>query len=88
MNELSFYGLDIINFLNNKIASSKSILTKNAPPDAVKGFDLGVTNTLLLLRSLIESMEPGEILINTQDTNMTEYSIEELEDAVTYGFIF
>lgn len=79
MNDITFYGVDLVQELQKQLDSHKSAILSTAPPEAVKGYDLGVQNTLLLLESLLSSLEPNEFLINTTDPIMTEYYYDELE---------
>lgn len=77
--EVTFYGVDLVHHLQQLLDSKKSAILSAAPPDAVKGYNLGVQNTLLLLESLLSSLEPNEFLINTTDSHLTEYDYDELE---------
>lgn len=77
--EVTFYGVDLVHHLQQLLDSKKSAILSAAPPDAVKGYNLGVQNTLLLLDSLLSSFEPNEFLINTTDSHLTEYDHDELE---------
>lgn len=77
--EVTFYGVDLVHHLQQLLDSKKSAVLSAAPPDAVKGYNLGVQNTLLLLDSLLSSFEPNEFLINTTDSHLTEYDYDELE---------
>ncbi len=77
--EVTFYGVDLVHHLQQLLDSKKSAILSAAPPDAVKGYELGIKNTLLLLEALISSLEPNEFLINTTDPIMTEYYYDELE---------
>lgn len=77
--EVTFYGVDLVHHLQQLLDSKKSAVLSTAPPDAVKGYNLGVQNTLLLLDSLLSSFEPNEFLINTTDSHLTEYDYDELE---------
>lgn len=77
--EVTFYGVDLVHHLQQLLDSKKSAILSAAPPDAVKGYNLGVQNTLLLLDSLLSSFEPNEFLINTTDSHLTEYDYDELE---------
>ena len=77
--EVTFYGVDLVHHLQQLLDSKKSAILSAAPPDAVKGYTLGVQNTLLLLESLLSSLEPNEFLINTTDSHLTEYDYDELE---------
>lgn len=78
MNDITFYGVDLVQELQKQLDSHKSAILSTAPPDAVKGYNLGVKNTLLLLDSLLSSFEPHEFLINTTDSHLTEYDYDEL----------
>lgn len=77
--EVTFYGVDLVHHLQQLLDSKKSAILSTAPPEAVKGYELGIKNTLLLLEALISSLEPNEFLINTTDPIMTEYYYDELE---------
>lgn len=77
--EVTFYGVDLVHHLQQLLDSKKSAILSAAPPDAVKGYNLGVQNTLLLLESLLSFLEPNEFLINTTDSHLTEYDYDELE---------
>lgn len=77
--EVTFYGVDLVHHLQQLLDSKKSAILSAAPPEAVKGYNLGVQNTLLLLDSLLSSFEPNEFLINTTDSHLTEYDYDELE---------
>ena len=79
MNDITFLGINLTQELQKQLDSHRSAILSTAPPDAVKGYNLGVQNTLLLLDSLISSLEPNEFLINTTDPIMTEYYYDELE---------
>lgn len=79
MNDITFYGVDLVQELQKQLDSHKSAILSTAPPDAVKGYNLGVKNTLLLLEALLSSLEPNEFLINTTDSHLTEYDYDELE---------
>lgn len=79
MNDITLIGVNITQELQKQLDSHKSAILSTAPPEAVKGYDLGVQNTLLLLESLLSSLEPNEFLINTTDPIMTEYYYDELE---------
>lgn len=84
--EVTFYGVDLVHHLQQLLDSHKSEILSTAPPEAVKGYNLGIKNTLLLLEALISSLEPNEFLINTTDPIMTEYYYDELEDLVSKRF--
>lgn len=77
--EVTFYGVDLVHHLQQLLDSKKSAILSAAPPDAVKGYELGIKNTLLLLDSLLSSFEPNEFLINTTDSHLTEYDYDELK---------
>lgn len=79
MNDITFIGVNLTQELQKQLDSHKSAILSTAPPDAVKGYELGIKNTLLLLEALISSLEPNEFLINTTDPIMTEYYYDELE---------
>lgn len=79
MNDITFIGVNLTQELQKQLDSHKSDILSTAPPDAVKGYNLGVQNTLLLLDSLLSSFEPNEFLINTTDSHLTEYDYDELE---------
>lgn len=83
MNEITFYGVDLVQQLQQLLDSHKSTILSTAPPEAIKGYELGTKNTLLLLESLLSSFEPNEFLINTSDPHLTEYFYDELEDLVS-----
>ena len=84
--EVTFYGVDLVHHLQQLLDSKKSAILSTAPPEAVKGYELGIKNTLLFLEALISSLEPNEFLINTSDPIMTEYYYDELEDLVSKHF--
>ena len=71
MNDITFIGVNLTQELQKQLDSHKSAILSTAPPDAVKGYNLGVQNTLLL--------ESNEFLINTTDSHLTEYDYDELE---------
>lgn len=73
---ISFYGVDICSTLKSILDSKKSSILSTAPPDAVKGYDLGVNNAILALKTLYDS---EKYLINTTDSVMTEYTISDLK---------
>ena len=75
MNDITVIGVTLTQELQQQLDSHQS----TAPPDAVKGYNLGVQNTLLLLDSLLSSFESNEFLINTTDSHLTEYDYDELE---------
>lgn len=82
MNDITLIGVNITQELQKQLDSHKSAILSTAPPEAVKGYDLGVQNTLLLLESLLSSLEPNEFLINTTDSHLNEYGYDELEALV------
>lgn len=82
MNDIIFLGINLTQELQKQLDSHKSAILSTAPPEAVKGYDLGVQNTLLLLESLLSSLEPNEFLINTTDSHLNEYDYDELEALV------
>lgn len=73
---ISFYGVDICSTLKSILDSKKSSILSTAPPDAVKGYDLGVNNAILALKTLYDS---EKYLINTTDSVMTEYTYSDLK---------
>lgn len=73
---ISFYGVDICSTLKSILDSKKSSILSTAPPDAVKGYDLGVNNAILALKTLYDS---EKYLINTTDSVITEYTYSDLK---------
>ena len=47
MNDITFIGVNLTQELQKQLDSHKSAILSTAPPDAVKGYNLGVQNTLL-----------------------------------------
>ena len=48
MNDITFIGVNLTQELQKQLDSHKSAILSTAPPDAVKGYNLGVQNTLRL----------------------------------------
>ena len=53
MNDITFIGVNLTQELQKQLDSHKSAILSTAPPDAVKGYNLGVQNTTLRFTSLI-----------------------------------
>lgn len=79
MNQISFYGVDICSTLKSILDSKKSQILSSAPPEAIKGYDLGVNNAILALKSLYDS---EKYLINTTYSVMTEYDLSDLKGLI------
>ena len=73
MNDITFLGINLTQELQKQLDSHRSAILSTAPPEAVKGYNLGVQNTLLLLDSLLSSFEPNEFLPTGRSHSLSQF---------------